>query len=175
MALDQTTILELRDRLLASGRRPTAVLSDAYETLAREGLLGPEESAALGWVEPVAEAMFLALAADGTIAEPERDVLRGAVRDLTDGAVRSGTIAVMLESLERRLADEGRAARLGALADVLAGQDAEAAFALAAAVALADGAVSPEEGELMVELGIRLGVPAERRDAILAELARHSG
>lgn len=37
------TLERLRDRLRESGRRPSMVLSTAYETLARAGMLAPEE------------------------------------------------------------------------------------------------------------------------------------
>ncbi len=51
--------------------------------------------------------MFLMMAADGTLAEVERDAVRGAIRGLTDNLLRSGTINVLLESYAKRLADSG--------------------------------------------------------------------
>lgn len=176
MKLNDTAIAKLRDTLLAKGRRPTMVLSAAYETLARQGMLGPEESAALQWVDPVAEAMFLTIAADGVVAQPEQDLVRGAIRILTDGEIRSGTIAVMLEQYEARLETEGREARLAALAEALAEEPpvAEAAFLLAAASALADDRVEGGERAVVKELAERLGIPPGRRDTILNELDRLS-
>ncbi len=99
--------------------------------------------------------MFLMMAADGTLAEVERDAVRGAVRGLTDNLLRSGTINVMLETYGQRLAESGRDARLHELAEELAEdpKEAEAAFALAAAVALADDEVSDEENAFINQLG----------------------
>ena len=109
MKLQTVTIERLRDALLQSGRRPSVVLSSAYETLTREGLLSPEEAGALNRVDPLAEAMFLMMSADGVVADSERDAVRGAIRGLTDNLLRSGTINVMLENYEQRLAEIGRA------------------------------------------------------------------
>src|SRR6187399_1460895 len=147
MKIQTVTIERLRDALLQSGRRPSIVVSSAYETLTREGLLTPEEVGTIQRVGPLAETMFLMMAADGTLAEVERDAVRGAIRGLTDNLLRSGTINVLLEAFEKRLAESGRDARLHEIAEELAGDphEAEAAFALAAAIALADDAVSDEE------------------------------
>ena len=42
------------------------------------GYLTPEEIGSINRVEPLAETMFLMMAADGTIADAERDAVRGA-------------------------------------------------------------------------------------------------
>jgi len=101
MKLETATVARLRDALLQGGRRPSIVASSAYETLTREGLLTPEEASAISRVEPLAETMFLMMTADGTVAEPERDVVRGAIRGLTDDLLRTGTINVMLETYQK--------------------------------------------------------------------------
>lgn len=154
MKIETATISRLRDALLASGRRPTVVLSPAYETLTREGLLSQEETMALSRIDPLAETMFLMMSADGKIAEAERDVVRGAVRGLSDNLLRSGTINVMLENYGKRLEEQGRDARLQEIADEIAEEpsEAEGAFALAAAVALADEEIADEENELINQL-----------------------
>jgi hypothetical protein len=143
--LKTRTIERLRDALLESGRRPSVVVSSAYETLTREGLLSPEEIAALNRVDPLAETMFLMMAADGKLTPDEHDAVRGGIRGLTDDVLRVGTINVMLENYQRRLKAEGRDERLRQIAESLSEQasEAESAFALAAAVALADDDVSP--------------------------------
>ena len=79
MKIKTVTIERLRDALLQSGRRPSTVMSSAYETLTREGLLSPEEASALNRVDPLAEAMFLMMSADGKVADEERDAVRAAV------------------------------------------------------------------------------------------------
>ncbi|MBI3202225.1 MAG: TerB family tellurite resistance protein [Myxococcales bacterium] len=172
MKIETVTITRLRDALLTSGRRPTTVLSPAYETLTREGLLSNEETVALSRVEPLAETMFLMMSADGKIEEAERDVVRGAIRGLSDNLLRSGTINVMIETYQKRLDEQGRDARLHEIAEEIAGEpsEAEGAFALAAAVALADEDVADEENALINQLADWFGISEERAGEILDQL-----
>jgi tellurite resistance protein len=172
MKIETATIRRLRDALLQSGRRPSNVMSSAYETLTRQGMLTPQESAALTRVDPMAEAMFLMMAADGKVADAERDAVRGAIRGLTDNLLRSGTIKVMLEVYEQRLKEQGRESRLQEIAETLAEEahEAEGAFSLAAAVALADDEVHDEENSLINQLAHWFGISQERADQILDQL-----
>ena len=172
MKIRTATILRLRDALLKSGRRPTAVISTAYETLARQGLLEPDEAAAVSRVEPLAEAMFLMTAADGKLTPSERDAVRGAIRGMADGLIRSATIDVMLENFAARLIEHGRDQRLHELAQELAEDpgEAEGAFLLAAAVALADDEVADEENAFINQLADWFGISSERSHAILDQL-----
>ena len=172
MKLKTVTIERLRDALLQSGRRPSVVLSSAYETLTREGLLSPEEAGALNRVEPLAEAMFLMMSADGEVAEVERDAVRGAIRGLTDNLLRTGTINVMLESYAKRLSEQGRDARLQEIASDIAEEtsEAEGAFALSAAIALADDRISDEENEFINQLAEWFGISPARTSEILDQL-----
>ncbi len=172
MKLETTTIRRLRDALLQSGRRPSVVLSTAYETLARQGMLSPEESAALNRVDPLAETMFLMMSADGKVEDTERDAVRGAIRGLTDNLLRSGTINVMLENYEKRLSEQGRDARLQEIADEIAEEptEAEGAFALAAAVALADDEIADAENEFINQLAEWFGISEDRANEILDQL-----
>jgi tellurite resistance protein len=172
MKIQTITIERLRDALLQSGRRPSVVMSSAYETLTREGLLSPEEASALSRVDPLAEAMYLMMSADGKLAESERDAVRGAIRGLTNDLLRSGTINVMLENYAQRLAEQGRDARLQEIAAEIAEEkgEAEAAFALAAAVALADDEVTDDENAFINQLAEWFGIAPERAAQILDQL-----
>jgi tellurite resistance protein len=172
MKIQTVTIERLRDALLHSGRRPSMVASSAYETLTREGLLSPEEISSIQRVEPLAETMFLMMAADGKLAEAERDAVRGAIRGLTDNLLRTGTINVLLESYERRLSISGRDARLREIADQIAEDpnEAESAFALAAAVALADDEVTDDENLFINQLADWFGISEQRTAEILDQL-----
>jgi len=172
--LKTRTIERLRDALLQSGRRPSLVASSAYEVLTREGLLSPEEVTALNRVEPLAETMFLMMAADGKLTADEQDAVRGGIRGLTDDSLHTGTITVMLENYQRRLEEEGRDERLRQIAESIADQtsEAESAFALAAAVALADDDVAEEENAFINQLASWFGITAERSSAILDQLDR---
>jgi uncharacterized tellurite resistance protein B-like protein len=168
MKLKTATIERLRDALLQSGRRPSVVLSSAYETLTREGLLSPEEAGALKRVDPLAEAMFLMMSADGQVADAER----GAIRGLTDNLLRSGTINVMLENYAQRLQEQGRDARLQEIASDIAEEksEAEGAFALSAAIALADDQITEEENAFINQLAEWFGIAPERAGEILDQL-----
>jgi tellurite resistance protein len=148
------------------------VASSAYETLTREGLLSPEEVGSVNRVEPLAETMFLMMAADGTISEAERDAVRGAIRGLTDNLLRTGTINVMLESYAKRLGESGRDARLQEIAEEIAEDpnEAEGAFALAAAIALADDEVTEEENAFINQLAEWFGISEDRAGQILDQL-----
>lgn len=172
MKLQTKTIERLRDALLQSGRRPSLVASSAYETLTREGLLSPEEVAALNRVEPLAETMFLMMAADGKLSEHEYDAVRGGIRGLTDNVLRTGTINVMIENYQRRLEQEGRDERLHQIAEAIHEEAAEAegAFALAAAVALADDDIADEENSFINQLAEWFHIAPERASAILDQL-----
>lgn len=172
MKIQTATIERLRDALLQSGRRPSTVMSSAYETLTREGLLSPEEANALNRVEPLAEAMFLMMSADGNVAEAERDAVRGAIRGLTDNLLRSGTINVMLENYAQRLSEQGRDARLQEIASEIAEEtgEAEGAFALSAAIALADDEIAEEENDFINQLAEWFGISPERAGEILDQL-----
>ena len=172
MKIQTATIERLRDALLKSGRRPSMVASSAYETLTRAGLLTPEEVGSINRIEPLAETMFLMMAADGKLAEVERDAVRGAIRGLTDDLLRSGTINVMFETFGKRLAESGRDARLQEIAEEIAEDpnEAEGAFLLAAAVALADEHVSGEENAFINQLAEWFGISELRAAEILDQL-----
>jgi tellurite resistance protein len=116
--------------------------------------------------------MFLMMSADGMIAEAERDAVRGAIRGLTDNLLRSGTINVMLENYQRRLVEDGRDERLRQIAEDIADEpsEAEGAFALAAAVALADEQVADEENAFINQLAGWLGISEARCNEILDQL-----
>jgi tellurite resistance protein len=166
------TIARLRDALIQSGRRPSSVVSPAYETLARSGLLNQDEALALARVEPLAETMFLMMSADGVLRPDEQDAVRGAIRGLSGNLLHTGTINVMLERFAIRLDDQGRDQRLKEIAAAIASEPAEAegAFALAAAVALADDDVATQENELINELTVWFGISPKRAHEILDQL-----
>ena len=172
MKIETATIRRLRDALLESGRRASTVMSPAYETLARAGLLSDDERTALARVDSMAETLFLMMAADGKVTATERDAWRGAIRGLAGDVLHEGTIQVMLEQYERSLAGEGREARLRALGTSLSANPgaAEGAFALAAAVALADDEVADEERSLVNQIREWFGISVDRASVILHQL-----
>ncbi len=122
---------------------------------------------------PLCEAMYVMMAADGSIAGAERDVIRGALREL-DERVRSVHVEAMLAHAAAALASEGRARRVQMIAQEI-GDDrarAEAAFLLAAAVAFADDTFVQQEKEVLNELSAALGIEAARANQLFDSLER---
>jgi tellurite resistance protein len=128
-----------------------------------------ERAASFAEYGPLCEAMYLMMSADKSISVAERDVLRGALRELSDGSVRSSHIDAMLEQAEKDVGSDGRARRLEVVSAALRGDvsRSEVAFVLAAAIALADGAVADEENEVLNDLAERLGIDEAKADSLL--------
>lgn len=172
MELRTRTIERLRDALLKSGGRAETVVSPAFATLARQGLLSEAEEAALLRVDAVAEILFLVIAADEQIMDTEVAALRGAIRGLTGDSLNDGIIDVMLEAYALRLHDEGRDQRLRAVAKSITDPvEAESALSLAAAVALADDDVADSEGDVVRVLAEVFGFDEARRKTVLGRLS----
>jgi tellurite resistance protein len=121
------------------------------------------------------EAMFLMISADGEVADEEREVLRGAVRGLTDSAVRTAHIDRLFDDCKAH-AKQGAEARLNAIAPILKEDPAlvEAAFSLAAAVAFADSDIKDEENELINTMAEALGIDDDRAEELLNLLENES-
>jgi tellurite resistance protein len=80
----------------------------------------------------------------------------------------------MLDAAAKRLAEEGVERRRAHVIDALKDDPvrAEVTLVLAAAVALADGVISPEEHALFDDLARGLGLASARADSILLDLTR---
>jgi tellurite resistance protein len=170
--LRSATLNRLRERLKSAGSRPSMVIASDGGLLARQGLLPPEEAAAVQLVDPVVEAMFLMMAADGEVQEAERTVIRGAVRELSQNFIRSATLEVMLEHYADLLVKDGQPARLQSIAQRLSDDapGSESAFVLAAAVAYADEVIEDKENDLLNEFADAFGISEERANELLDEL-----
>lgn len=160
-------IERLRDKLLARGR-PTM-----YPPQAGTGptTLSPELLALAERVRPFAEVMYLVLAADAKISEPERDVLRGALRSLTEGALSSSALDAMLADFEAARERQGLDVRLDHLASQLYGDRADARLALGLATAAADSdeGVGADERAVIEALAERLRIGQDELQALLRE------
>jgi uncharacterized tellurite resistance protein B-like protein len=168
MELDPDALLRLRRALRERGRASLAPPGPASEPVVLEDV-SEETRAAIERVGPLCELLYLVMSADGTRSRAERDTLRGAVRALTDGGLRGAVIDAMLARFDQALAREGQAARLTHVAARLSADraDAETAFSLAAALALADAGVDRRELDLLDELGDQLGLSRERMQALI--------
>jgi DnaJ-domain-containing protein 1 len=163
--LSNSTLARLRDQLLESGRRPSTVATSA------EAAEGQRLHAEYG---PLCEAMYLMMAADGEVSGDEREVLRGALRNLSSSALRSVDIETLLDLAVANVAAEGTEARLKAVASEL-GEDrgrGEVAFVLAAAIAFADNAIADGENETLSSLAEALGIDEDRAEALLDQVEK---
>ena len=170
--LSNSTLVRLRDQLLARGQRPSIVAPEAN--------MDPETVEMLNMVAeygPLCEAMYLMMSADGNVGNEEREVLKGALRNLSGDTIRGVHIEAMLDSATKRVADEGRDARMTAVVDALKedGARAEVAFVLAAAIAFADNAIADEENETLNTLAEGLGIDEGRANELLDDVEKDLG
>ena len=165
--LTHATLERLRDRLRTRGERPSMILpgpKTPAEVL--EAVQIVTEYGAL------VEAMFLVMLADGRVKNVERDVLRGALRVLSNDRVRSTHMESMLDVAARSVAEEGADERLDVVISKIKDDKARAeiAYVLAAAVAAADDVIVPEEQAILNRLAEGLGIDEARANALLADL-----
>ncbi|HEU4407997.1 MAG TPA: TerB family tellurite resistance protein [Polyangiaceae bacterium] len=171
MRLTEKNLALLRDRLKARGERRSitwALAANAAEVA--EAIRVVEEYG------PICEAMYLVMLADGRVTNVERDVLRGALRVLSNDRVRTTHIESMIDVASRKVAEEGAAARLASVVDRLHGDRARAeiVYVLAHAVAAADAGISPEEQAVLDSFADALGIDDETAQRLLATLERNT-
>jgi uncharacterized tellurite resistance protein B-like protein len=162
--LSNSTIARLRDQLRATGQRPSIAMGD--------GPLSPEAAelaTAKAEYGPISEAMYLMMSADGKITSEEREVLKGALRNLSGEAVRSVYIEAMLDEAAKVAEEQGRETRLREVLGTLQEDRsrAEVAFVLAAAIAFADNAIADEENETLNVFAEGLGIDESRANELL--------
>ena len=123
---------------------------------------------------PLCEAMYLMMSADGTVGTEEREVLKGALRNLSGDTIRGGHIESMLASATKRVEGEGRETRMKAVVESLHADSArgEVAFVLAAAIAFADNAIADEENETLNTLAEGLGIDEARANELLDDVEK---
>lgn len=116
---------------------------------------------------PMCEVMFLAMSSDGVMDQAERDVIRGALRELDD-RIHTQHFDTMLERAAERLAAEGVAARLSAIARDLAEDPirGEVSYVLAAAIAYADDDMTMAENVFLNDLADALGIDEARSEQL---------
>ncbi len=167
--LSQTTLARLRDRLETRGQRPSVVM--AHQNLSPDALEFVQVTNQYG---TLCEAMYIMMAADGRVTQDERDVLKGALRSLSEDTVRGVHIEAMLDAAAKKAATEGRDARLSAIIDELR-EDvtlSEVAFVLMAAIAFADDIIEDEENEVLNALAEGLGIATDRANDLLDQVER---
>jgi len=123
---------------------------------------------------PLCEAMYLMMSADGKVGTEEREVLKGALRNLSGDTIRGAHIESMLDSAGKRVDGEGRETRMKAVVESLHADPArgEVAFVLAAAIAFADNAIADEENETLNSLADGLGIDEARANELLDDVEK---
>jgi uncharacterized tellurite resistance protein B-like protein len=169
MRLTSAHLAQLRDRLKARGERRSitwAVSANAVEMA--DTMRVVEEYG------PICEAMYLVMQADGRVTNVERDVLRGALRELSNDRVRSTHIESMVDAAARKVAEEGMASRLASVVTRLHNDRARAeiVYVLAHALAAADAEISPSEQAVLDAFAEALGIDDETAARLLATLER---
>ncbi|MCA9594639.1 MAG: tellurite resistance TerB family protein [Myxococcales bacterium] len=169
--LQPKTLQRIRDHLLDVGQPPSVhfmrVAADD------DPFAGDPDGKAR--FEALFEAMYLMVVVDGEVADSEREVLRGAVRGLTDGSVRTHHIQKLFEKCDE-LVKQGIDKRIAAIAPTLKEDPAlsEAAFSLASAIAFADSEIKDEENDLINELAGALDIDGDRAEELLNQLEADS-
>lgn len=118
------------------------------------------------------DVMYLMMAADGRVLNVEREVMRGALDILSDGRIRTVHMEAMIDLCSRRVAEHGAEKSLQRAIKMLRDDPvrAETAVVLAAAVAAADAAITPEEHELLSKLAAGFAMGEARAQKLLEEL-----
>ena len=162
--LSNSTIARLRDQLRTRGQRPSVALGETKLTpeAAEQAAVGAEYG-------PICEAMYIMMSADGKISDDEREVLKGALRNLSGDTVRGVHIESMLDQAGKNVAARGRDERLREVIAMLHEDPAraEVAFVLAAAIAFADNAIADEENETLNAFAEGLGIDEARANELL--------
>lgn len=171
MNIDTPLIHHLRTHLLGLSRQSIAPQHGAMA--ARES--SPEEAAVMHRFRPFAELFYLVASADGVVDSHERAIMMGAFRALTGGRVRGSTLEALETQLRDLVESQGCLNRLEEVCAYLGSdrEDAELAFTLASAVALANETFDPREQSLLTNLASWLGISSSRI-AVLVEQGRHS-
>jgi tellurite resistance protein len=162
--LSNSTLARLRDQLRATGQRPSFIAPSPDMTPA-----ALEMMQILAEYGPLSEAMYLMMSADGKVTGDEREVLKGALRNLSGDGLRSAQIEALLEAAAKHVAEEGRDKRLQEVINTLHEDKvrAEVAFVLAAAIAFADNAIADEENETLNSIAEGLGIDEARANELL--------
>ena len=140
-----------------------------------KALLGELDAGAL---EALVQTMVLAARADDDFSDDERTELADSIKALAEGtehaeALQGEPLEALLSRAEKELDAEGRSARIAAVKERLASDDArKAALGLAISVTAADGIVRTSEREVIMDLAEGLGVDRDVAAALVAAITK---
>jgi tellurite resistance protein len=163
--LSNSTLARLRDQLRTRGQRPSIALTGTAN-LPPDAVELMQSTAEYG---PLCEAMYIMMSADGHVTNDEREVLKGALRNLSGDTVRGVHIEAMLDAASKNIAEHGREKRMREVIAALHDDPAraEVAFVLAAAIAFADNAIADEENETLNLFAEGLAIDESRANELL--------
>lgn len=166
LQLNSKNLLAMRDRLRERG----APASVAAPGLSMDDV---ESQMLIDEYGPLCETMFLMMVADGDVAGAERDVLRGALRDLDD-RIRTAHVEHMITAAEKALGESSQYERIRAIGSKLREDPVrgEVAYVLATAIAFADDEIAPDENSLLNDLAEALGIDDAQSEALMRLLIR---
>src|SRR6185312_5911865 len=104
--LSTSTVARLRDQLRAAGQKASVTVGE-----------GGVENLQILKAEfgPICEAMYLMMSADGDVSTEEREVLSGALSNLSGSALDGDIVDELIGQAKKRAEDEGSKARLAAV------------------------------------------------------------
>jgi tellurite resistance protein len=111
------------------------------------------------------------------VTDDERQVLKGALRNLSDDQLRGAQIESLMEAAQKSVEEQGREERLKEV--ILALHEdrarAEVTFVLAAAIAFADNAIADQENETLNQLAEGLGIDEATANQLLDSVEADMG
>jgi uncharacterized membrane protein YebE (DUF533 family) len=122
---------------------------------------------------PLTEVMYLMMRADGEVDQAERDVIRGALRELDD-RIHTPHVDRMIEDAAAAFERDGGPTRIRTVATAMVEDpvQGEVAFVLASAVAFADSRIAPEENTLLNDLAEALDIDDARSEELMRLLLK---
>lgn len=165
-------VLDPRLKKLATGvSAKDAARAHARSLVPGESLTDAEQAMAEEFRATI-EAMFLMAAVDGEISPEETDQLAASIQAIVDmHTMGELKLDEVLEELNAKLARDGWAARLEAVAERIRSEEGKAfAFRLAAGVAFVDDHVAHAEAAAIDAFAAKLGLDSEESNAILREV-----
>jgi tellurite resistance protein len=128
-----------------------------------------EAESLLERVSPFLELLYLMMIIDDKCDERERRLLRGVTRTLGGADLPGATVDQLLAVFDAHVQAEGVEGRLDSVASWLSADrlDAEAAFTLTAAMAVADGDMGQPEHGLLSQVAGMLSISPRRAQELL--------
>ncbi|MBK9036302.1 MAG: tellurite resistance TerB family protein [Myxococcales bacterium] len=148
-------------------------LGTAAPLLGHDADLGPAQAAELARLYAMLEVAFLAAAADGEINDAEADNLGGTLSGWLGTPLSEDVVEHVIARFIEALAQDGRDARLAAVAHQLGSADRQAAYALACLVVLCDLELHDHELDVLGVIATGLELSQDEAQAKFEQIQDH--